>query len=153
MARILLMYLLLLNPQPVTEWLSLPVALQTAASENRPVLVYIKAPWCGPCKKMEREVFPKISPLLDRFVLAKIDYDDHETLLAISDKHLTPFEWARHFGLDVTPGFALLEPNGKIITQFTGFQTQREMGLALAFVATRAYRHGTFESYVAQAGQ
>lgn len=151
MLPFLLGFLLLTVPAPV-EWLSLPEAISIAAEEDRPILVYAKAPWCGPCKKMEREVFPNISPLLNRFVLAKLDFDDHELQVSVAGKQLSPFEWARHLGIDVTPGFALMKPDGKIITQFTGFRDQREMSLALAFVVTGAYRHGTFESYLIQAG-
>jgi len=60
------------------EKLSLQEALNKASQENKYVFFYMTAKWCGPCLKMQKEVFPNdtISQILkDHFVAIKYDYD------------------------------------------------------------------------------
>lgn len=139
------------QPAPSLTWDSLPDALTQARQETRPVLVYAAAPWCGLCRRMERDVFPAVRPLLDRFARARLNYDDHETRLAISGRMQSPFAWARDLGIDATPGFALLEPDGTRITHVTSYLDAASFSLLLAYVATGAYRHASFEAYAARA--
>ena len=132
-------------------WRTLPEALEAAAQSRRPVLVYVHAPWCGPCRRMERTVFPEVEPLLARFERARLDFDDHEARIELGGVARSPFEWARRFGADSTPAFVLLDADGVVVTQSTGFLDARSFGLLLAYVATGAYRHATFEHYARRA--
>ena len=131
-------------------WSSLSNALEQGRREGRPTLVYVQAPWCGPCRKMEREVFPEVRPLLERLARAELDYDEHEVRLRLGEQTRSPSAWARHFGVDATPGFVLLAEDGALITSVTGFLQAEAFGLLLAYVATGAYRHASFEDYVEQ---
>lgn len=129
-------------------WQALPEALEEAARHQRPVLIYVHAPWCGPCRRMERDVFPQTTPLLDRFALAGLDLDDHEAQVRVGPVTQSPAAWARHFGAEATPAFVLLEPDGTVITRTTGFLDAQSFGLLLAYIATGAYHHVSFEAYV-----
>ena len=156
MTNFLLLLLFLAIPRHSiddVEWLNLPDAVDQATTNNTPILIYVNAPWCGPCKVMERDVLPNTASLLDRFTLAQLNFDDHETLLSFAGQQMTAFEWARHMGIEATPGFVLTESNGTIITHFTGFLDQERFSLLLAFVATGAYHHASFEAYAKQAGR
>ncbi|MEL7168069.1 MAG: thioredoxin family protein [Bacteroidota bacterium] len=132
-------------------WASLPDAFAEAAATGQPVLVYVHAAWCGPCRQMEAAVFSEVAPLLARFARAELDYADHESRLTLGDHTRSPFAWARHFGAVGTPTFVLLEPDGTPITRVQGAQTADAFALLLAFVATDAYRHTDFASYAAHA--
>ncbi|MDZ4701693.1 MAG: thioredoxin fold domain-containing protein [Rhodothermales bacterium] len=133
-------------------WARLDEASRAAAGATMPVLVYVHAPGCGPCLKMEREVFPHVAPLLDRFARARLDLDDSESRLVIDDVALSPAEWAHRLGANATPTFIFLEPGGGVITRTSGYTDTRGFALLLAYVATGAYRHARFEAYVEQAG-
>lgn len=134
-------------------WQPLPRALAEAAQAQRPVLIYVHAPWCGPCRQMERDVFPEVVPLLDRFALAGLDFGDHDTRVEIDGVTQSPFAWARHFGADATPAFVLLDPDGTVVTRAAGVLDVDRFSLLLAYVATGAHQHTTFDDYVQRATQ
>lgn len=134
-------------------WQPLPQALAAAAQAGQPVLIYVHAPWCGPCRRMERDVFPDAVPLLRRFALAGLDFDDHDTRIEIDGVTQSPFAWARYFGADATPAFVLLDPDGTVITRTTGFLDADRLSLLLAYVATGAHRHVSFDDYVRRTTQ
>ncbi|MEL6612603.1 MAG: thioredoxin family protein, partial [Bacteroidota bacterium] len=122
-------------------WASLPDAFAEAAATDRPVLVYVHAAWCGPCRQMEAAVFPEVAPLLARFARAELDYADHESHLTLGDHTRSPFAWAQHFGATGTPAFILFEPDGTLITRVQGTQSVDAFALLLAYVATDAYQY------------
>ena len=130
-------------------WQALPVAIEEAKAEHKPVLIYIHAPWCGPCLKMEKDVFPEVAPLLERFALAGLDYDDNESAVTASGSTRSPLSWAMHYGAETTPTFVLLAPDGTVVTQLSGYVEARGFSILLAYVATKAYNHVSFEDYAA----
>ncbi|MEM1128606.1 MAG: thioredoxin fold domain-containing protein [Bacteroidota bacterium] len=133
-----------------TTWVTLPVALQAAAVEERPVLLYVRAPWCGPCALLERDVFPAVEPLLNQVERARLTFDDHDTLHRVGDVTQSEAAWAAHYGATATPTLVLLQPDGQVITRLTGTPDAEGLGLLLAYVTTGAYRHVSFEAYAAQ---
>lgn len=151
--NVLLILLLLSLPDRSTTdnapWQTLTKAAEQARAESKPVLVYIHAPWCGPCLKMEREVFPEVEVLLKRFALASLDYGDNESSIKAFGSTHSPFEWAIRYGAEATPTFVLLTPTGSVVTRASGFIDTRGFSLLLAYVATRAYNHTSFEDYAA----
>lgn len=127
-------------------WRSLPDALD--ASSEAPILVYVHAPWCGPCRKLERDVFPEVRPLLQRFTRAHLDFDDTEGSLRLGSVSKSPFDWARHFGIDTTPGLIFLDARGTVITTMTGAMNAESLQYLLAFVVTGAHQHTDFKTYL-----
>ena len=130
-------------------WLTLTQATEEARMENKPILVYVHAPWCGPCLKMEKEVFPEVEVLLNRFALAELDYDDNETSIKAYGHTSSPIEWAIRYGAEATPTFILLTPSGAVVTRASGFIDTKGFSVLLAYVATKAYNHTSFEEYAA----
>lgn len=128
-------------------WGTLPESLEDARASSDPVLVYVSAPWCGPCLAMERDAFPAVEPLLHRLHLARLDFDDQETRLRVGEATRTPFDWARHLGIDATPGLVLLDPEGTPILREQGALDSTGLGVMLSWAATGAWRHGSFEEY------
>ncbi len=87
-------------------------AQATARKLNRPVLAHFHAAWCGPCRRMEREVLGSgeiARELTTRFVGVKVDADRHPELL-------------KQYGIRSLPADLLLSPDGKVISLDFGYQ-------------------------------
>ena len=130
-----------------TSWTYFSTAVKEARNDRKPLLVYVHAPWCGPCLKMEQDVFPEVEPLLNRFTRTALDFDDNESIITAYGKSRSPFAWATHLGATATPSFILLTPDGSIITTTTGFIDARGFSILLSYAATKAYQHATIEEY------
>ncbi len=115
-------------------WHALPDALARAASSGWPVLVFVHAPWCGPCLRMERSTFadPAVRGLLARFERARLDFDDRETRLHVGDRRLSPFELARRLGAEATPALVVLAPDGTPLGHVAGYVEPEALLRALA---------------------
>jgi thiol:disulfide interchange protein len=76
-------------------------ALARAKREQKPVVLDFYAEWCVPCKRMLRETFadPKVTALLERCVLVKIDTDRYPDL-------------GRKYGVSGLPDLRFLAPDG-----------------------------------------
>ena len=73
------------------KWHSLPDGLELSHSRNKPILLFVYAPWCDMCKRMEKKVFnnKEIAPLIsEKFILVKINVDV-DTAYLKSDKVLS----------------------------------------------------------------
>jgi len=95
-------------------WLTLADARAEAERQQKPIFVDVYADWCGPCKQMERTVFPSDSVhdlLTKRFVLAKINGDD--PILGDSLK--------KQFGIRAYPTYIILSPSGRERKRRVGF--------------------------------
>ncbi len=101
------------------KWLSFDEARGVAANQNKPIFVDVYADWCGPCKAMDKEVFPNDSVktiLTSRFVPAKINGDDP----AVGDT------LKKQFGIRAYPTYIVLGPAGKERKRHIGFFQKTE---------------------------
>jgi thiol-disulfide isomerase/thioredoxin/YHS domain-containing protein len=87
---------------------TLESAQQRAAQSGRLVYAHFWAPWCGPCRRMEAEVFQQ-SAVADQvsanYVPVKIDADQYPEL-------------ARRYGIVGLPTEVILTPQGQLIHAF-----------------------------------
>ncbi len=82
---------------------SVDEALRLGKQQNRPIMIEFTTPICGPCRKMEMEVFTlrKVKTQLAKFVKTKADITQPD-LKALSKSH----------GFSAVPAFVFMRPNG-----------------------------------------
>jgi len=129
-------------------WEDLDHSLLKSREKLKVTLVYVQTKGCGPCSMIEKKIFPQLSTILQQLVLVKIDFDDRSTRMLIDKLRLSPFEWAREYNIDATPGFALIDSKGKHILSHVGLIDSRALGTFLSYGSTGAYEHVSFAEYV-----
>lgn len=103
-------------------------AAQEAQQTNRLILVHFGATWCGPCVKMEREVFvdPAVGSALEAsFVPVKLDADENQELVK---------EWK----VPAFPADYILSPDGRLIAQRKGGRTTAQYIAMLQEISGKA---------------
>lgn len=89
-------------------------AIEAAKSEGKLVFIDFYTQWCGPCKRMAKEVFPtqQVGDYMNaNFVSIKIDAEAGEGP-ALADK----------FGVKAYPTFVVVAPDGNVTGSFAGYK-------------------------------
>lgn len=96
---------------PETEWIhdDLDAALALAAETGKPVFVDMYADWCGPCRMLAEDYFPRedYREVLSRAVTVKINTDNNQEL-------------ASRYGIQSIPTLILLDSQGNELDRITG---------------------------------
>ena len=95
------------------ENMTIEQAIEKAKAENKYVFVDIYTNWCGPCKMMEKQIFPmkEIGDYFNsRFVSLKMNAEVGEEGPKFANKH----------GVKAYPTFVILNGNGELVHMFAG---------------------------------
>jgi thioredoxin-related protein len=106
------------------EWISLELATERAAAEDRLIMIDIYETGCQFCKAMEREVFPApaVRAVLDRdYVPVKIN-GHAESILIYKGEQMTAKEFAQEMGVTAYPFTVLMDANGNVVDSKRGYQ-------------------------------
>lgn len=107
-------------------WLhDLQQAQQAARQSNRLVLAHFSASWCGPCKRMKRDVMPQPQVkqvILEHFIPVELDFDQQR-------------EIARSLEVDKIPTDLIMTPDGKVVARLQGLQPAARYSARLSQVA------------------
>jgi hypothetical protein len=99
----------------------LTAAAQESAASGKPLLVMVKARWCGPCHKMLQQSFP--DPALTArinagFIPVLIDADQQTALI-------------QKLNINAFPTMLILGPNLRVVERVTGFQSAAQLNSRL----------------------
>lgn len=86
-------------------------AMARAKIEKKLIVLDFFAEWCAPCKRMEKTTFAnsRVAALLKRYVVVRIDTDQHVDLAAL-------------LGVVGLPDIRFVTSDGKVVRQLRGFQ-------------------------------
>ena len=123
-------------------WISYDEGLVKAKKEDKHVFIDFTTPWCGWCKKMEKETFsrPEVIKLVnENFVSVKVDGDSKNLLdiegFKITEKSLTKNE----FGVRGYPTYWFLKSDGTKLGNISGYKDTKTMVDALTYVKDEKY--------------
>jgi len=107
------------TPGVIFEALSINDAMAKAEAANKLVFVDCYTSWCGPCKKMTDEVFPRAEVgeyFAPRFIAVKYDIEKEDDGRFLAKEH----------GVSVIPTYLILNPDGSLLHRFSGaYDTER----------------------------
>ncbi len=85
-------------------------AQKLALGANKLIVIDFTASWCGPCKKMEMDVWNKeeVKAITANFVFAKIDLDTNKSLASM-------------YGVKAIPNILIVDGIGNVLEQNTGY--------------------------------
>lgn len=99
-------------------WHDFQQAKAEAQRIGRPMLVHFHASWCGPCEKMEKEIFSDREVqefLASNFIPVKVDCS-------------TPNPLADEFNIELLPADLVVSPDGQSLSKTKGFPGTGKVG-------------------------
>lgn len=103
------------RPIALAGWHSdLTAAMKTAETNDRPLLLFFHARWCGACHFFKREV------LVDPGIVARLQAQFVPTQVDTTAADGPGAVLAARFGIDAIPAVVAVTPDGRALAAFTG---------------------------------
>ncbi|SEM04467.1 Thioredoxin-like [bacterium A37T11] len=98
-----------------------------ANKEHKYIFMDCYATWCGPCKKMDKEVYPTDSAgaaLNETFIAVKVQMDSaKQDATFIRSWYVTVKEIEKQYNVSALPTYLFFSPNGKLLHRAVGFKS------------------------------
>jgi len=135
--------------EPSISWLTMEEAQQASAEDGNPVFVFVEAEWCGICKRMQKNVFPKdavYAPLMEAYHPVLIDLDSKKEIL-FNGETMTEREFARKMEVQGTPTTLFFSADGDELGRQVGFIDTDELNLLLAYITSDQFPDVPLEEF------
>lgn len=132
-------------------WPTFDEAIVAASKSGKPILIDIYAPWCGWCRRMQKEVYGNetlVAYVKEHFEYGRLNIDDSETQHDFMNYELTSQELGSALGARGTPTTVFLKQDGTYITRLDGYWTPEPFGKAIKFIGSGAYQIQEYEDYL-----
>ena len=137
-------------PDDAPAWLSLDDAIAAAKAEDKLILVYGYASWCGYCVRFDREVFTDDAVqayVNEHFAPTRLNIED-TTTVQFFDATVTARQLGGAMGISGTPTNVFVGNDGSMITKAPGYMDAETFLYALQYVKDEAYETTPFDAYV-----
>lgn len=137
--------------QDSIQWVDLEEAQTRSVNDKKIVFVFVEAEWCGFCKRMKKEVFPKkeISVLMsDEFHGVVIDLESKNEILFNGNK-ITEREFARSREVMQTPTMIFLDDTGEELGRQPGYLNEEDFYKLLRYVNSDEFGVVSFSNFSA----
>ncbi len=131
-------------------WFTMEEAQQRAEEQQKKVLIYAEAQWCGYCKKMNKEVFPKevVQDSLNKYYYpVRIDVESDKKL-TFNGEPMTQQQFAHRQQVRSTPTIFFVNANGEILGMQPGYMPVDVFSKLLSYVGSGAFGSISFEEYL-----
>lgn len=131
-------------------WYPMQKAQKLAKKNNKKVLIYAGASWCGYCQKMDQEVFPRqrvIDSLNAYFYGVRLNIESQRPII-FNGEQMSAFQFARKHRVRATPTFFFLSSDGTIIGAQPGFMPADTFSQLLGYIGSGAYKKMEFGAYL-----
>jgi tetratricopeptide (TPR) repeat protein len=101
-------------PPPAIDWEKrLDRGLEQARREDKPVMVFFRADWCGLCERLDNSTFvePQVTARAGNFVMVRVDTEERRAAEAL-----------RTYAVGKLPTIVFLSPSGRQVSRVNGFQ-------------------------------
>lgn len=143
------------NDSTSFEWYNLEEAQKRAESEQKKVFIFAEAEWCGICKQMKREVFPKEEVqqiITEYFYPVKIDIESDNNIVFNGDK-MTEQNFSRNMRVSATPTMIFVDHKGEVLGVQPGFIEESVFTSLLEYIGNNRMGEGDFEDYLERKGK
>lgn len=116
MKKVLLLLVLFSQGIFANTWYTdLETAQKVAIATNKLILVDFWADWCGPCKKMDQDVWndEEVKTILENFVPLRVDFDTQRRLTT-------------QYGVRGIPYVVIIDPNGIVFHSNLGYTNKSQ---------------------------
>ncbi len=138
-------------PDDAPDWLPMEDAIASAQADDKLILVYGYAAWCGYCVRFDREVFTEDavqSYVNEHFAPTRLDLED-TTTVQFFDASVTGVQLGQAMGIAGTPTSVFVDHDGSMITKVPGYVDAETYLHVLQYVKEEAYETQTFDDFLA----
>lgn len=139
-------------PEDAPDWVSMEEAIAAAQAEDKLILVYGYASWCGFCVRFDREVFTDDTVqayVNEHYAPVRLDLESQETM-QFYDAEVTGAQLGTAMGISGTPTSVFVDSDGALITKFPGWTDPETFLYVLEYVHGEIYETTPFEAYLEQ---
>ena len=124
--------------------------LQQARQNGKKIFLYYGRYGCGFCDKTNKESFSDAGvrdAYMRNYVLVYVDAESNRRLTLPTGERLTEFDLGARLNFKVTPVFLFLEPDGKRIASYPGFQTIKDFKSIDRYIQSGQYKTKTLAEF------